>query len=77
QLILSAAKHIRAQQDAILSANAADVEAASQKGLSSAMVERLVLNPDRVEAMARGLEEVAALPDPVGKELARWERPNG
>ena len=77
RLILSAARHIRAQQDAILSANAADVEAASQKGLSSAMVERLVLNPDRVEAMARGLEDVAALPDPVGKELARWERPNG
>lgn len=76
-LILSAAKHIRALEADILRANAADVEAASQKGLSSAMVERLVLNPDRVEAMARGLEEVAALPDPVGRELARWTRPNG
>ncbi|MFT3996437.1 MAG: glutamate-5-semialdehyde dehydrogenase [Asticcacaulis sp.] len=76
-LILSAAKHIRALQADILTANAADVEAASQKGLSSAMVERLVLNPDRVEAMAKGLEEVAGLPDPVGKELARWTRPNG
>ncbi|ESQ81001.1 glutamate-5-semialdehyde dehydrogenase [Asticcacaulis sp. YBE204] len=76
-LILSAAKFIRARQADILAANAADVEAASTKGLSSAMVERLVLNADRVEAMAKGLEEVAALPDPVGRELARWTRPNG
>jgi len=77
RLILSAAKHIRALEADILSANAADVEAASVKGLSNAMVERLILNPARVEAMAKGLEEVAALPDPVGRELARWTRPNG
>jgi len=77
QIILRAAAAIRQRQAEILRANAADVEAASGKGLSSAMVERLVLNEARVEAMAKGLEEVAALPDPVGRELARWRRPNG
>lgn len=77
QIILDAAQAIRARQADILTANASDVEAASGKGLSSAMVERLVLNADRVEAMAKGLEEVAALADPVGRELARWSRPNG
>ena len=41
------------------------------------MVERLTLNDARIEAMAKGVEEVAALPDPVGRELARWTRPNG
>lgn len=77
RIILYAAKNLRARQASILEANAADVEAASGKGLSSALVERLGLNEARIEAMARGLEEVAALPDPTGRELARWTRPNG
>jgi len=75
--ILEAAKAIRVREADILSANAKDQQFARDKGLTDAMIERLILNPARVEAMARGLEEVAALPDPAGCELARWTRPNG
>ena len=75
--ILEAAKAIRARETQILAANDQDQAAARDKGLTDAMIERLILNPARVEAMAKGLEEVAALPDPVGRELARWTRPNG
>ncbi|MDC7676991.1 glutamate-5-semialdehyde dehydrogenase [Asticcacaulis machinosus] len=75
--IWEAAKAIRARKAEILAANQADQAAAATKGITKAMIERLVLNDDRVEAMAKGLEEVAALPDPVGRELARWSRPNG
>ena len=75
--IVEAAKAIRARESQILEANQADQKAAEAKGLTPAMIERLILNPARVEAMAKGLEEVAALPDPVGRELARWTRPNG
>jgi glutamate-5-semialdehyde dehydrogenase len=75
--ILEAAKAIRSRKDAILASNIQDQANARQKGLTEAMLERLILNPDRIEAMARGLEEVASLPDPVGHELARWSRPNG
>ncbi|ESQ85864.1 gamma-glutamyl phosphate reductase [Asticcacaulis sp. AC466] len=75
--ILEAARSIRSREAQILAANAKDQQFARDKGLTDAMIERLILNPARVEAMARGLEEVAALPDPVGRELARWTRPNG
>ncbi|RKK00758.1 glutamate-5-semialdehyde dehydrogenase, partial [Teichococcus wenyumeiae] len=75
QALLAAASAIRARQEAILAANAADLEAAP--GLTAAFRDRLVLNPARIEAMAKGLEEVAALPDPVGRVLAEWTRPNG
>ena len=75
--IVEAARAIRARETQILDANLADQKAAEAKGLTPAMIERLILNPARVEALARGLEEVAALPDPVGRELARWTRPNG
>ncbi len=75
QALLAAAAALRARQAAILAANAADL--AGAPGLSPAFVDRLTLNPARVEAMARGLEEVAALPDPVGRVLAEWQRPNG
>src|SRR3546814_19502469 len=51
--------------------------AARGKGLTDALLDRLALTPDRIEVMARGVEEVAALPDPVGRTLAEWERPNG
>ena len=77
QAILASAKAIRAREAQILAANAEDQAAARDKGLTEAMIERLILNPARVEGMAKGLEEVAALPDPVGRELARWKRPNG
>jgi glutamate-5-semialdehyde dehydrogenase len=75
--IVEAAKAIRVREAAILAANAKDQQFARDKGLTDAMIERLILNPARVEAMAKGLEEVAALPDPVGRDLARWTRPNG
>jgi glutamate-5-semialdehyde dehydrogenase len=68
---------IRARKTEILAANAKDVEAAKAAGMAAPMVERLVLDDKRIEAMARGVEDVAALADPVGKELARWTRPNG
>ena len=70
-----AAAALRARQDDILAANAADVDGAP--GLSSAFRDRLTLTPARIEAMAQGLEEVADLPDPVGRVLAEWTRPNG
>jgi glutamate-5-semialdehyde dehydrogenase len=68
---------IRAAAPEILAANAKDMAAAETKGLSAAMLDRLALNPARVEAMAAGVEAVALLSDPVGRELARWTRPNG
>ncbi|HEY1878190.1 MAG TPA: glutamate-5-semialdehyde dehydrogenase [Rhizomicrobium sp.] len=72
-----AAAAIRSRAAEILAANKADIEAAKAANMPAPMVERLTLNDARVEAMARGVEEVAALPDPVGRELARWSRPNG
>ena len=75
--IVAAAAAIGSRRDAILAANASDLEAARARGLGEAMIERLVLDPGRVAAMAAGVEAVAALADPVGRELARWTRPNG
>lgn len=62
---------------AIGKANEQDLETARGMGLSQAMIDRLVLNEARIEAMAQGLREVAALPDPIGRILAERERPNG
>jgi len=61
----------------ILAENAKDVSAGKSKGLSAALVDRLTLNPERIQAMAQGLLEVAALPDPVGEVTSMWPRPNG
>jgi glutamate-5-semialdehyde dehydrogenase len=74
--LTEAAGAIRRDSDAILAANRRDVDSVEGK-LSAAMIDRLALDPKRVEAIAKGLEEVAALPDPVGTSLARWTRPNG
>jgi len=65
---------LRQEAPAILAANAADLAGSNA---TPAFRDRLMLNPARVEAMAKGLEEVAALPDPVGRVLAEWTRPNG
>ncbi len=73
----SAAAAIRANSAAILAANAKDMEAGRARGLSGAMLDRLMLDPDRIESMAAGIETVARLPDPLGSVLAEWERPNG
>ncbi len=73
----AAAAAIRAREEPLLKANAEDVAAGKARGLSAALVDRLALTPERIEAMAKGLEDIAEQPDPVGRELARWERPNG
>lgn len=75
--LLAAARSIRESRDAILAANARDMEAGARSGLSPAMLDRLRLDPARIEAMAAGVEAVAGLPDPVGDIMASWERPNG
>jgi len=77
QALRLAAAKIRARAAQIAETNAADHAAAVEKGLSAAMIDRLTLTPARIEAMAQGLEEVAALPDPLGRVLAEWTRPNG
>lgn len=75
---LTAAAHaIRARRTDILSANARDVEAARASGLSAALLDRLKLDDPRVEAMARGIDAIVSLPDPIGTVIAEWDRPNG
>ena len=73
----AAADSIRAHAAKIKNENAKDLQFAGQKGLSAAMTDRLLLNDQRIEDIARGLEAVADLPDPVGQTIAEWDRPNG
>ncbi|MSP66964.1 MAG: glutamate-5-semialdehyde dehydrogenase [Alphaproteobacteria bacterium] len=73
----AAATAIRDHAKTILAANAEDLTFAEGSRLSAAMLDRLRLDPGRIEAMARGLEEIAALADPVGSTIAEWTRPNG
>lgn len=75
--LLEMAKALRENRAGIMAANAEDMAAAKARGLSAALLDRLMLDEKRIEAMATGLEEIAALPDPVGRELAAWDRPNG
>jgi len=77
EALRQAAAALRAAEREILAANAEDMKAAEAKGLSGALLDRLMLDSARLEAMARGLEEIAALPDPLGRVLADWDRPNG
>jgi len=72
-----AAASLRDRTESILAANARDMAAGRDKGLSAAMLDRLALDAGRVGAMADGLEAIAELPDPVGAVLAEWDRPNG
>ena len=71
----AAADALRARAEALIAANAEDLAAATE--LSAAYRDRLTLTPARIAAMATGLEEIAALPDPVGRVLTEWTRPNG
>ncbi len=73
----AAAAAIRQSAPAIRAANAEDMAAGRAAGLSSAMLDRLMLDDRRIEGVAAGLEAVAALPDPVGETIAEWTRPNG
>ena len=73
----AAAAAIRSRQSEILAANAKDMSAAAARGLSQAMLDRLALDPARIEAMASGVEAIASLDDPIGQVIAEWDRPNG
>lgn len=71
----AAAKALRASKSETLKANDEDI--ATAKDLTPALRDRLLLDDKRIEAMAQGLEDIASLPDPVGRDLAHWQRPNG
>lgn len=75
--LLEAASSIRANAARIIEANAKDMAGGREKGLTSAMLDRLELNDGRIESMAAGLEAIAELKDPVGDVIAAWDRPNG
>jgi glutamate-5-semialdehyde dehydrogenase len=77
EALRQAAKAIRKRGGEILAANAEDMEAAKAGGMAPAMLDRLALNPARIEAIAKAVEDVAGQADPNGRELARWTRPNG
>ncbi len=75
--LADAARLIRGEKAAILAANARDIDAAQAAGMSSTLQDRLLLNDARVEGMAKGLDDIVALPDPVGATVEEWQRPNG
>lgn len=71
------ARSLEERSGMILDANQEDMDAARKNGLSGALLDRLLLTPDRVSEMAQGLRVLVALPDPVGEVLRMWTRPNG
>jgi len=77
QALVAMATEIRAAAAVIAAENAGDVAQAREKGLKPSFIDRLTLTPERIEAMAKGLEDIAALADPVGKVTEEWTRPNG
>ena len=77
EALTAAAAAIRAGIGGILSANAKDMAAGRDRGLTAAMLDRLALDEERIESIAAGVETVRDLPDPLGKVLAEWDRPNG
>ena len=74
---MAAADAVIAAQSEIIEANKLDLVYGRDKGLSDAMLDRLMLDPARIKAMAEGLRAVAQQEDPVGRILEEWERPNG
>ena len=77
KILRAMAAGIRSAAPEILEANGKDIAAGEERGLTLAMLDRLRLDADRLEAVARGVEKVATLPDPVGEILDEWDRPNG
>lgn len=77
EALLEAARQLREGTPRILEANSKDIEAARENGMRESMIDRLLLTPDRIEGMAKGIEEVAAQRDPVGRILSGEMRPNG
>ncbi len=75
--LCAAADALQRQRDAVLLANARDLHVAAQQGFGPAMLDRLKLDAGRIEAMVQSLMAIAALPDPLGRTLAEWTRPNG
>jgi glutamate-5-semialdehyde dehydrogenase len=75
--LIAAAAALRADSALVLAANAEDMREAQSAALSAALLDRLKLDERRVEATARGLEDIAALEDPIGSVIAEWTRPNG
>lgn len=77
EALTAAARHLRTSQDGILAANQRDMKSARERELSDAMLDRLMIDEARLEAIAAAVENVANLPDPVGQIIDRTERPNG
>ena len=77
KILRAMATGIRSAAPEILEANGKDIAAGEERGLTLAMLDRLRLDAERLEAVARGVEKVATLPDPVGEILDEWDRPNG
>ncbi|TET53152.1 MAG: gamma-glutamyl-phosphate reductase, partial [Actinobacteria bacterium] len=75
--LLKMAEALKEEKELILEANAKDMQAAKEVGATGALLDRLLLNADRVNEMATSLEEIAALEDPVGKEVQKWQLENG
>lgn len=75
--LMAAAAHVRARGAMILAANSEDVTNARRSGVAASFIDRLTLTPARLDAMASAIEDIAALPDPVGRVLAHWQQPNG
>jgi len=75
--LLGAAEAVRIAKDEILNANNKDMEIAKGRGLTGAMLDRLLLDDDRIEAIAKSIEDIVALKDPIGDVLETTERPNG
>jgi glutamate-5-semialdehyde dehydrogenase len=73
----AAAQAVRTRANEILAANAEDLAEAKRAGISAALLDRLALDPKRLKGVAKGLDNIAVLPDPVGRVLAEWTRPNG
>jgi glutamate-5-semialdehyde dehydrogenase len=76
-VLMTLAQKLMSQQSAVLAANAADIKDARQNGLSDALIDRLLLTPERLEGIARDVEHVAALPDPIGQIFAERTLENG
>lgn len=77
RVLRQVARALILRRDYLIKENAKDIRIAEQNGLGSAMLDRLTLNPRRIQDMADGVRAVAALEDPIGKTLLSWKRPNG
>lgn len=77
QVLCLIADALSSQQDTILAANQQDMSRAKQKGMTASLLDRLLLTPERIQAMSAALRKVSQLPDPIGTVLDKWMRPNG